>query len=114
MKDYIESILRRLGITRKYIGYYAVLYSVILVIEDESRLLKVTKQIYQPVSEMCGCKLSSVERNIRTVIFIAWDANRTFLNELFGFELNAPPSVSQFIDVLAVYAQRTYVFSQIK
>lgn len=100
MKTNIHNTLHTLGITRNYDGYRLTLAAVQLALEDESRLRFVTRQIYHPVPVICSCPLTHVERNIRTVIFRAWDVNRTFLFEIAGFPLDAPPSVSLFIEML--------------
>ena len=103
MKYNIEETLTKLGIKRTYHGYYLILNAVLLILEDETRLLKVTDEIYKPVSKICNCSLASVERNIRTVIYRIWKHNREELNEINGYELDAPPMVSEFIDMLSMY-----------
>lgn len=107
MKNEIGTLLIKLGISRTYLGHLAVLYAVMLVIEDETRLLNVIRKIYQPVSEILCCNVGHIERNIRTVIFIAWTHNRALLDEVAGVKLSAPPVVSQFIDMLANYVVRS-------
>ena len=113
MTKIIENILHSLGITRNYCGYHQTVTAVKLAIEDEFRLLSVTKSIYLPVAYENNCNPLSVERNIRTVILLAWRTNRDVLNNIAGFHLSAPPTVSQFIDIIASYIQRTYIHSNI-
>lgn len=108
VKYYIEETLTKLGIKRTYRGYYLVLNAVLLVLEDETRLLKVTDKIYKPVSIICQCSLPSVERNIRTVIYRVWSHNRKELNDINGYALDAPPMVSEFIDMLSMYISNKY------
>lgn len=103
MNTNIHNTLHTLGITRNYDGYRLTLTAVKLALEDESRLRFVTGQIYRPVSVICSCPLAHVERNIRTVIFRAWRVNKAFLFKIAGFPLDAPPSVSHFIEMLVDY-----------
>ena len=101
VKMTIQNTLRTLGITKNYDGYRLTLSAVRLALEDERRLRFVIREIYRPVSVLCGCPLAHVERNIRTVIFRAWKFNRPFLSTIAGFPLEAPPAVSHFIEMLA-------------
>ena len=103
MKTTLQNALRTLGITRNYDGYRLTLNAVQLALEDEKRLRFVIREIYRPVAALCNCPLAHVERNIRTVIFRAWRVNRPFLSELAGFPLEAPPTVSHFIEMLVNY-----------
>ena len=80
--------------------------AIALVLEDESRLLNVTEEIYEVVALQTRCHPSNVERNIRTVVLCAWHTNRPLLVKMAGFTLTAPPRASQFIDIIASYIQR--------
>ena len=82
------------------------LRAIALVLEDESRLLNVTEEIYEVVALQTRCHPSNVERNIRTVVLCAWHTNRPLLVKMAGFTLTAPPRASQFIDIIASYIQR--------
>lgn len=103
MNTNIHNTLHTLGITRNYDGYRLTLAAVQLALEDANRLRFVTGQIYRPVSVICSCPLAHVERNIRTVIFRAWHVNKAFLFKIAGYPLDAPPSVSLFIEMLVDY-----------
>ena len=94
------------GITRNYRGYPQTVRAIALVLEDESRLLNVTEEIYEVVALQTRCHPSNVERNIRTVVLCAWHTNRPLLVKMAGFTLTAPPRASQFIDIIASYIQR--------
>lgn len=110
----IGNVLRPMGITRNYRGYQQVIVAIRLVIEDESRLQSITKEVYSRVAEECNCPVLTVERNIRTLIFRAWSVNREYLCEIAGFPLTAPPSVSEFIDIMATYIQQNYLFEALR
>ena len=108
MKNFIGGLLIKLGINRTYLGHQATLCSVMIAIENEMSLLNIIRDIYTTVSETLNCKTECVERNIRTVIFIAWKNNKSLLEEISGIELDTPPTVSQFIDIIANYTLRNY------
>lgn len=106
MATTLQNTLRELGIPRTYCGYKLTIAAVELGLQDEDRLLSVTKEIYWAVADQCGCDRSHVERNIRTIIMRAWSVNRPLLLDIAGYPLEAPPSVSEFIDMLVSYLQR--------
>ena len=78
----IQDTLRLFGITHCYKGYNHMVYAVQLVMEDESRLEAVTKELYMETAEHFGCKWYSVERNLHTVIDRAWKINSQLLCEI--------------------------------
>ena len=105
MDAIISQILRRLGITANYRGHRQLAVAIRLVLEDESRLCAVQKEVYQPIADELCCPLDTVERNIRTVIHRVWHTNKKRLFEYADYELTAPPTVSEFIDILANQAR---------
>ncbi len=105
----ISETLQSLGITKRYKGYRQLLLSVELALDDESRLLYVTEGIYHQVADICNCDYRNVERNIRTVANHAWEVNSKKLTEIAGYTLVSIPSVSEFIDILAIYVERNFV-----
>ena len=64
----IYGLIRKLGATSKYKGYFFV-----------------------------------VEHDIRTLINVCWEGNKSFLDEIAGYPLEYKPTNSQFIDMLAYY-----------
>ena len=52
-----------------------------LALEDETRLLSVTKSIYDPLSEKHGYSYQTIERNIRTLVSKAYKENYSKLCE---------------------------------
>lgn len=103
----IEIILRRLGIVSTYKGYRAAVIAVSLALENEDRLHSITKDIYAETARQMGTTPSAIEKNLRTVARRAWDVNRTDLERMAGYRLCAPPSVSEFLDILFNYIQRS-------
>ena len=60
MDTIIRETLRPFGITRNYRGYPQTVRAIALVLEDESRLLNVTEEIYEVVALQTRCHPSNV------------------------------------------------------
>ena len=103
----IEDTLRQLGVGGNYISQQRAVTALQLTIEDEDRLLYVTKNIYLPVAQICGCKWTAVERNLRTVVQRVWRINPEGLAQMAGYPLREPPTASDFIENLAYYTRRS-------
>ena len=56
MDTIIRETLRPFGITRNYRGYPQTVRAIALVLEDESRLLNVTEEIYEVVALQRGAE----------------------------------------------------------
>lgn len=93
-------LLHRLGITANYEGYFYTAYAVSLVEKQPDRLLLVTKWLYPDIAKQYNTTWQCVERNIRTVISLAWERNPTQLVRLAGHGLDRKPSVGQFVGIL--------------
>lgn len=94
-------LLHRLGITANYGGYFYTAYAVSLVEQQPDRLLLVTKWLYPDVARQYKTSWQCVERNIRTVISLAWERNPGLLALLAGYPLERKPHVGQFVAMLA-------------
>lgn len=109
MKLILQSTLRSLGITEKYAGFSLAVTAISLCFERPSRLRSVTKEVYWETAELHGCNRSDVERNIRnirTVIHHAWKVNRPGLQALSEYPLLAPPSVSDFLQIMVSHLKK--------
>lgn len=104
---YIQDILRKLGVTCNYRGYKNTVIAVNLIVNNMDRLEAVTKEVYYEVARQCGCKWSSVERNIRTVVQRVWRINPKMLIEMAGYPMTEPPTVSEFLEIISNYIMRT-------
>lgn len=93
--------LRRLGIGRHFKGYRAAVAAVKRIVEDEGRLQNITRDVYIPVAEEVGGTWSTVERNLRTIVRVAWKKNSPLLNEMAGYEPTKEPTVTEFLEILA-------------
>lgn len=101
----IQDLLRALGVTRTYKGYTRLLSAVSLALEDESRLEEIKHEIYERVAAISGCEWTTVERSIRTAVLRAWEKNRTLLMSIAGYPLDAPPTASEFVEMLVMYVR---------
>ena len=103
----IQIVLRRLGICSTYKGYKATVLALTLALEDENRLNSITKNIYSEVARQLGSTPSAVERNMRTVVQRAWKINPADIERMAGYHIEYLPSVSEFLDILFNYIQRS-------
>nr|DAI57205.1 MAG TPA: Sporulation initiation factor Spo0A C terminal [Caudoviricetes sp.] len=104
--DDINNILRDLSIGKNYKGHREIAYAVQLLLEDEDRLCAVVKEVYIPVAKHFNVEWNAVERNLRTAISRVWRLRRQRLFEIAGYEMEEPPTGSEFLDILLSYAQR--------
>lgn len=111
MTAIVDEILHSLGISRTYYGYSQAVCAIELVLEDETRLCNVTREIYWRVADLYGCNRADIERNIRTIIARAWQKNPELLSKMARYPLYAPPTVSEFIDIVYTYVQRQGLLS---
>ena len=111
MEKCIEKELKLLGIHKRYLGHSLIKRATLLVLENEERLRHVGREIYEPTAQIVGCSTKRVERNIRTMIFRAWDTNKKQLEKVAGVPLMMPPTVSEFIEYLADYVKENSVVS---
>ena len=93
----VYHLIRKLGATSKYKGYYFVAEAVKISMESQEHPIKITKDIYP-----------SLARKFRsTIINVCWMANREMMSEIAGYTLNYRPTNSEFIDMLAYYLIQT-------
>ena len=100
-----EVVLRKLGITCKYVGYQQIIQAIELAMENEERLHAVGEEIYKVIGMRNNRSRSSVERNIRTLVWVAWECNKPFLDEIAGYNLIEPPTISDFISIIYSYVK---------
>ena len=105
MQQTIQQTLRSLGITANYRGYHQLCYIVELVAQDEDCLLNMNQRVYIPVAASFHCNPNTLERNIRTLISRVWEVNPNRLSEIAGYQLEWPPTVTEFIDYVTNYVR---------
>lgn len=101
----IFGIIRRLGVTSNYKGYFFVADAIQLAMQNQGRPLQITKDIYPVLAKKHNTNPLSIEHNIRTVVNVCWETNRKELAEIAGFPLSYKPTNSEFIDMVAFYLQ---------
>ena len=65
-------LIRSLGISGTYLGYYYLCTAVKLVLEDPGCLLMISKILYPKIALIHHTTPACVERDIRTVINLCW------------------------------------------
>ena len=68
----VYGLIRKLGATSKYKGYYYVAEAVRMAQKIQERPVKITKDIYPIVARKYKSTPSNVEHNIRTLINLCW------------------------------------------
>ena len=106
MTETIERILRQLGIGANYNGFRITVLAISMIIENQDRLVSVTKEIYQDVAQLTHYSQTAVERNIRTVVSRAWNCNPQKLSQMAGHTLSTAPTASEFLDIVSSYIRR--------
>ena len=103
----LEETLRALGLNQTYTGYENLIKAAQIVMADRHTLYSVTKSIYMPIAEERGFCWSAIERSIRTAVKRAWKLNPELIKTMAGYSLAIQPTAAEFIEMIALYAQRT-------
>ena len=93
----VQSVLRQLGATGKYLGYFYLAEGICRAMDDKSRLLAITKEIYQELAIRHHRTTGSVERNMRTVVHVVWKKKPGLMEEVTGYPFDERPSVGRFM-----------------
>jgi two-component system response regulator (stage 0 sporulation protein A) len=99
----VYGLIRSLGATSKYKGYYYVAEAVRISMEVQDSPIKITKDIYPYLAKKFKSTPVNVEHDIRTVVNVCWTTNKEGLDEIAGYTLLYKPTNSEFIDMLAYY-----------
>ena len=102
----IQDTLWELGAGRKRVTQRRTVVAIGLALEDEDRLLHVTKEIYHAAAEICGCEWTAVERSIRLVVQRIWSDNAEGLIQMAGYPLSEAPTASDFVEILSHYIRK--------
>lgn len=109
----IREVLWPCGLSGRYRGFPLLITAIRLCIENEGQARMVFKSLYARVAEERGCPLYCVERNIRTVIKRAWAVNPGYMRELAGYPMAAPPSSTEFIEIISSYILREHLTKRV-
>lgn len=99
--------LHQLGVTGNYKGCRYTAYAVALCAEEPDLLLLVTKNLYPEVARQYSTTWQAVERDIRTVIGVAWKRNPVLLGEMAGICLWSKPCSAQFLAIVSEDLRRS-------
>ena len=99
----VYGVIRKLGATSKYKGYYYVVDAVEMAQKIYERPVKVTKDIYPVIARKYKSTPSNVEHNIRTLVNLCWKNHKDTLEEMAGCTMADKPTNSEFIDILVYY-----------
>lgn len=99
----IYRIIRSMGVTSKYNGYYFMAEAALLAAAQTDFPIRITKDIYPVLARKYNVTPENVERGIRTVIAICWDCNRPKMEHIAGCPLYCKPTNGDFVDMLAYY-----------
>ena len=103
----VYRLIRQLGMTSKYKGYYYVAEAVMMSMELQDYPIKITKDIYPHLAKKFKSTPVNIEHDIRTVINVCWTANKETMDRIAGYPLRYRPTNSEFVDMLAYYLVQT-------
>ena len=104
----IPHLVRSLGIGATYRGYRYLTLALSLCYEDEDYLLGISKLLYPHIAQTYQTSVSSVERDLRTVITVCWErGNRELLKEISPCPLLSKPTTGEFLDILTCHLHKT-------
>ena len=102
LSDYTEGKLIELGATPEYTGYKYLLNALMMTMQDESMLSRVTTGLYPAIAEKFGTSPANVERSIRTVLSAVWcDADKEALKNVLGRSYSVQPGNAKFIGIVS-------------
>ncbi len=93
-------LVRSLGITTKYKGYYCLIEALKILTEKEEKVFLITKDLYPVLARRMHSKPENVEHNIRTVVQHCWEDHREALEQIAGCRLTKKPTNAEFLDML--------------
>ena len=99
----VYGLIRKLGITSKYKGYYYLIEAISMAMAQEDRHIRITKDIYPYLARKYETTPMNIERNVRTVINICWETNRKGMDEIAGHPLLCKPTNSEFVKMVVSY-----------
>ncbi|MDR1100887.1 MAG: sporulation transcription factor Spo0A [Clostridiales bacterium] len=101
----VTNMIHEVGIPAHIKGYQYLRTAIMRVIEDNSLIESVTKQLYPTIARAYSTTPSRVERAIRHAIEVAWDRGDVdVLNRFFGYTINnekGKPTNSEFIAMIS-------------
>ena len=99
----VYHLIRRMGVTSKYKGYYFLADAIKMSMESPEYPLRITKDVYPPLARKYKSTPHNIEHDIRTVVNVCWSSNKDQLDRIAGYTLSYKPTNSEFVDMLAYY-----------
>ena len=109
MKSILLDLLRPCSVANRYAGYAQLIRAVEIVLEDPDAIQAVSKQIYPVIAMEYSILPKSVESNLRTLSYAAWNRNPARLIEIAGYPLDDKPAAAELIEIFSGYVQRNYM-----
>ena len=100
---YANEIIRKLGVTSKYKGYFFVTDAIGLAMNYQDKPIMITKDMYPYLASKYKTKPMNIEHNIRTVVNVCWEKNKKGMEEIAGYPLTEKPTNSEIVDMVAYY-----------
>lgn len=105
LDEKITSVFLMVGIPAHIKGFHYLREGVRLVMEDNSYINKITKELYPAIAKRFDTTPSKVERAIRHAIEVAWNRGKIEnINNVFGYQIygkNDKPTNGEFIALMA-------------
>ena len=102
-------LLRTAGLRGTLSGFRYLTKATLLVLEDSTYLLHLTKRLYPDVARAFDVTPAQVERSMRTAIDVLWNqGDVSALENLLGYQIRDKPYVGEFIDILSGYLHSMY------
>ena len=98
----IKSTLDKLIAARTSLGYDYIVYGLLLINEDQTRVSNITKALYIDIAAHYETSWSCVEKNIRNTVNAIWTSeNKTILEIIFNRTyMDRKPTNKEFFEYL--------------
>lgn len=104
----VEEFLAQLEAPAHHNGYVHLRMACEMLLEDETRILNVSKLVYQKIADDLDTSVQCIDVGIRRALHATWaTGNRALLEEVMGRPLPCPPSGVRFLA-----AARRYLAAQ--
>ena len=106
--DYEKIIINTLdsfGVSRSYTGYNYVVHGLLLILEDDERIERITKTLYLDIATHFHTNWTCVEKNIRTIVNCVWNSHNIELLEIIfnRTNRNKKPTNKEFLKYMYDY-----------
>ena len=103
---YFKMILNRLGVKKKYTGYYCLLDVLNIIINEKRAVKNFQREVYPSVSAKMQVSQCTIERNIRNLIDKCWSYS---MMERLGvyYPEGRKPACRQFVFLVKRYIEKS-------